>query len=175
MEIGIRDSVFCSRLFTTFAREGIAMHFGLYLKKKGIITAEQLVDALEVQQKTLPRIGQLAMEEGILSPRQIFEVLRAQCHSPHVRFGELAIEMELMTRDDLMRLLIIQADRKRPIEQILVAQRVLTNEQAAEQIAEYRRTVAQQKKAGSVASKIAPLRRSRTAATISSFDVTVAV
>jgi len=89
------------------------MHFGLYLKKKGIISAEQLVAALEAQLATLPRIGQLALEEGIISPRDIFNVLQAQRKSPDVRFGELAIEMHLMTRNELMRLLMIQADRKR--------------------------------------------------------------
>src|SRR5262245_15953135 len=68
---------------------GDAMHFGLHLKKKGIITAEQLVSAIETQLATVPRIGQLALEEGILMPRDIFDVLRAQSESPDVRFGEL--------------------------------------------------------------------------------------
>ena len=82
----------------TVAREA-AVHFGLYLKKKGIISAEQLVEALEAQLNALVPIGQLALEEGILSARDIFEVLRAQSESPHVLFGELAIELRLMTRD----------------------------------------------------------------------------
>ena len=102
------------------------MHFGLYLKNKGIISAEQLVAALETQLNTLTPIGQLALEEGIISPRDIFDVLRAQSESPDVRFGDLAIEMGLMTRNDLMRLLMIQADRKRPLAEILVRQGVLT-------------------------------------------------
>ena len=93
------------------------MHFGLYLKNKGIISADQLVAALEAQLETLPRIGQLALEEGIISPRDIFDVLRAQRESPDERFGDLAIEMGLMTRNELMRLLMIQADRKRPLEE----------------------------------------------------------
>ncbi len=43
------------------------MHFGLHLKKIGLISAEQLVAALEIQLNTLVPIGQLALEEGILS------------------------------------------------------------------------------------------------------------
>ena len=78
------------------------MHFGLYLKKKGIISAEQLVAALEAQLETLPRIGQLALEEGIISPRDIFDVLQAQRSRTDVRFGDLAIEMGLMTRNELI-------------------------------------------------------------------------
>ena len=137
------------------------MHFGLYLKNQGIISAEQLVDALETQLKTLPPLGQLALEEGIISPRDIFDVLRAQSESPNERFGDLAIEMGLMTRDDLMRLLMIQADRKRPIAQILVGQGVLSEQQAATEMAEFRRSLAKQRTSSAVPSKIATVRRSQ--------------
>lgn len=133
------------------------MHFGLYLKNKRIISADQLVDALEVQLKTLAPIGQLALEESMVSPREIFDVLRSQSESPNVRFGELAVEMGLMTRDDLMRLLMIQADRKRPIAEILVGQGVLSAEQSAAEMHEFRLSLAK-RRVGSVApSKIAPM------------------
>src|SRR5262245_14196345 len=105
---------------------GVAMHFGIFLTTKGIITAEQLIAAVEVQLNRLTPIGQLALEEGIISPRDIFDVLRAQAEKPSVRFGDLAIEMGLMNRKDLMRLLMLQEDRKRSIAEILVAQGVIT-------------------------------------------------
>jgi hypothetical protein len=116
------------------------MHFGLYLNKKGTISAEQLVAALEAQLETLPKIGQLAIEEGIISPRGIFDVLRAQSESPNERFGEIAIEMGLMTRDELMWLLMIQTDRKCPLDRVFVAQGVLSEQQAAAEMAEFRRS-----------------------------------
>jgi hypothetical protein len=114
------------------------MHFAVYLKNKGIISAEQLVAALEAQLATLPRIGQLALEEGIISPRDIFDVLLAQRKSPDVRFGELAIEMRLMTRSDLMRLLMIQADRKRPLADVFVTEGILSEGQVAQAMAKFR-------------------------------------
>jgi hypothetical protein len=113
------------------------MHFGLYLKNKGIISAEQLVAALEAQLATLPRIGQLALEEGIISPRGIFEVLQAQRRSPDVRFGELAIEMRLITRSELTRLLMIQADRKRPLAEVFVKEGILNERQVSQEMAEF--------------------------------------
>jgi hypothetical protein len=113
----------------------------MYLKNKGIISAEQLVAALEVQMKNRVPIGQLALEEGILSARNIFEVLQAQNDSPHERFGDLAVEMGLMTRDDVMRLLMIQADRKRPIAEILVTQGTLNEQQLASQLTAYRQSL----------------------------------
>ena len=123
------------------------MHFGLYLKKKGIISAEQLVAALDEQMSTLVPIGQLALEEGVLSARNIFTVLHAQSDSPTERFGELAIEMGMMTRDELMRLLMIQADRRRPIVEILVGQGVLTERQAAAEMAAYRHSLLRPRRA----------------------------
>jgi hypothetical protein len=140
------------------------MHFGLYLKNKGIITAEQLVAALETQLNTLIPIGQLALEEGIIKPRDIFDVLRAQSESPNIRFGDLAIEMGLMTRDDLMRLLMIQADRKRPVNEILVQQGVLTAERAATEMAEFRRSMANKRNTATVLSRIVPTTRGKLAA-----------
>lgn len=117
------------------------MQVGLYLKKKGIITAEQLVAALEEQLGALVPIGQLALEENVLSPRDIFDVLQAQSDSPNERFGDLAVEMGLMSRSDLMRLLMIQADRKRPITDILIEQGALTPQKAASERAAYRRSL----------------------------------
>jgi hypothetical protein len=123
-----------------------AVHFGLYLKKKGIISAEQLVEALEAQLQALVPIGQLALEEGILSARDIFDVLRAQSDSPYELFGELALELRLMTREQLTRLLMIQADRKRPLSEILIRQGVITQRQAAMEMAAYRRAQLQPKR-----------------------------
>jgi hypothetical protein len=135
------------------------MHFGLYLKNKGIISAEQLVAALETQLNTLTPLGQLALEEGIIAPRDIFDVLRAQSQSPNVRFGDLAIEMGLMTRDNLMRLLMIQADRKRPLAEILVGQGILTAERSAAEMAEFRRSGAQKRTGRAVLSRLVPAAR----------------
>jgi hypothetical protein len=140
------------------------MHFGLYLKKKGIISAEQLVDALEAQLATLPRIGQLALEEGIISPRDIFDVLRAQRELPNVRFGELAIEMGLMTRGELSRLLMMQADRKQPLADVFVAEGMLSERQVTQEMAEFRQMQANRRAPSVKPSKIVPAPRGKKAA-----------
>jgi hypothetical protein len=150
------------------------MHFGLYLKNKGTITAEQLVCALESQLKTLTPIGQLALEEGMISPRDIFDVLRAQAESPNIRFGDLAIEMGLMTRDDLMRLLMIQGDRKRAVADILVAQGVLTKRQVVAEMIAYRESSAKRRATSVTPSKIVRMRRVQLTAP-ETLDATTAV
>src|SRR4029078_7746084 len=107
-------------------------------KKKGVISAGQFVAALETQLATLPRIGQLALEEGLISPRAIFDVLQAQRRRPDVRFGELAIEMGLMSRNELTRLLMVQADRKRPLAEVFVKEGILNERQVSQEMAEFR-------------------------------------
>jgi hypothetical protein len=139
------------------------MHFGLYLKKKGIVTADELVAALEAQLATMPRIGQLALEEGLISPRAIFDVLRAQRESPDVRFGDLAVEMGLVTRDELMRLLMIQADRKRPLAEVFVAERMLSQQRVDEEMIAFRRLQASKRAPSVMASKIVPMLRGQAA------------
>jgi hypothetical protein len=150
------------------------MHFGLYLKKKAIVSAEQLVDAIEAQLTSMPRIGQLALEEGIVSPREIFEVLLAQSNSPSEMFGELAIQMGFMTRNELMQLLMIQANRKLPIEEILVAQGVLSEPEAAAHMLEFRRSMVKRKTAPGHVPRIVPALRRRKS-TQSAAELTTAV
>jgi hypothetical protein len=139
------------------------MHFALHLYRKGLVTAEQLVAALELQLDNLVPIGQLALEEGILSARDIFQVLHAQSDSPHERFGELAIEMGLMDRDDLMRLLLVQADRKPPVAEILVRQGVLTRGQVDAELTEFRRAAMQPRHVVTTTTVVRPLRSRATA------------
>jgi hypothetical protein len=149
------------------------MHFGLHLKRLGLITAEQLVEALETQQNTLAPIGQLALEEGILSARDIFDVLQAQNAAPNERFGDLAIEMGLMKRDDLMRLLMIQADRKRPISEILVAQGAITADEAASELAAFRQARSRPQRMVTLARKPTPQRPSTRPRMVSDELITV--
>jgi hypothetical protein len=115
------------------------MKFGLYLTRKSAITAEQLVAALEYQQKKLVPIGQLALEECFLSAPEVFQVLRCQSDMPHERFGELAVSLGLLAEEELQRLLVIQSNRQMPLADVLVIQGALTPAQAEQELAEYRR------------------------------------
>lgn len=96
------------------------MRFGMYLMRRGVISAEQLVDALEEQADRQPPLGQIAIEEGALSVRDVFEVLRAQSESSSNRFGDVAMERGLLTRRQIADLLMLQADRVRPLSEILI-------------------------------------------------------
>ena len=96
----------------------------------------------------------------MLAPRDVFNILRAQREAPNVLFGDLAVEMGLLTRDDVMQLLMIQADRKRPIGDILVRQGVLTESQLKAEMAAYRRAMLESKRPPA-ALKLVPIPNAR--------------
>lgn len=114
------------------------MKFGLYLKRKGVLSADALVAALEFQQSRMPPVGQLAMEEGVLSARQVFQILRCQSDLPHERFGDVAVGMGLMLPGELRRLLMIQWERKPLLADVMVALRMLSRPQVDHHLASYR-------------------------------------
>ncbi len=132
------------------------MHFGLYLQKQGIISAEQLVAAIAEQFHTRVPIGQLALEEGILSARDIFTVLRSQSDSPNERFGEVAIELGMMSRPQLIHLLMLQADRQRPISEILVRQGAISERDCVSELANYRLDKMQTRRGAKVTRVVRP-------------------
>jgi hypothetical protein len=114
------------------------MKFGLYLKRKGILSADALVAALEYQQSRMPPVGQLAMEEGVLSARQVFQILRCQSDLPHERFGDVAVGMGLMSPKELQRLLMIQWERKPTLADVLVRLKMLSQPQVDHYLTAYR-------------------------------------
>ncbi len=114
------------------------MKFGLYLKKKGVINAEQLVAAIDYQHNRIPPIGQLAIEECVLSARQVFNVLRCQSGIPQERFGDVAVGMGIMSHDELQRLLMIQWERKPSLADVLVQLQIVDQARVDEELAAYR-------------------------------------
>lgn len=115
------------------------MQFGIYLIDQGLITATQFVDALRQQQVQRVPLGQLAIECGKLSVRQVYEVLRMQATSEHDRFGEAAIELGMLTPTDVAELLMEQTDRRPSLGKILVAMGAIDREQYEEALAGFRR------------------------------------
>jgi hypothetical protein len=86
------------------------------------------------------RIGQLAIEERLMSARDVFHVLHFQRRRPEPweRFGEIAIKMGLITQDELQSLLLLQMDRKLSLREVLVRQGVLTPLEMERHLAAFR-------------------------------------
>ena len=115
------------------------MQFGLYLVEKGVIGAKQFVTALRQQVQEHVPLGQLAVEKGILTNRQVFEILRAQSDTPPDQFGKSAVGQGKLSEQKLAELLWEQSQRQRPLAEILVEQGALTEDSYREELSAFRR------------------------------------
>lgn len=84
-----------------------SQYFGQYLLSRGLLTAEQLKDALEYEKNTKVKLGILAMNAGFMSVEQIEKVFNEQTKVDK-KFGEIAITHGYLTSDQLEILLNTQ-------------------------------------------------------------------
>ena len=81
-----------------------------FVASRGLLTTEQL-KIVRTQLRTAPEpIGMLAFRHGMISGADIDRVLEAQRHDGRV-FGELAVEMGLLTTEQIQALLCVQRYR----------------------------------------------------------------
>jgi len=100
------------------------MDLGVYLVRRGLITADDYVDAREEMSKSRHKIGELALKSHKLTMRQVMSILEAQVDAPRP-FGQLAVEKGYLTQDDVMELLDMQSKMCPSIAQVLAKRRIL--------------------------------------------------
>ena len=103
------------------------MWFEIHLRRKGLVSSDQLVDAIEAQCRTRAPIGRLAVESEKLSLAQVSQILKVQADTRRP-FGKIAVELGYLDESELAELLMLQSDRDRPISEILVQQGAITRE-----------------------------------------------
>lgn len=112
--------------------------FGVHLVKRGLIDTATLTLALERQLRQRPLIGQLGLKQGVLTSAKIDRILEAQRDRP-ITFGAMAVELEYVTRSELLSLLRLQAAETPSLVDVLVALRALPREVAELEAAAYGR------------------------------------
>lgn len=115
------------------------MNFGMFLYRQGVISAEQLVEVIAMQSDRTQPVGVVAMDAGKLGVRDVLSVLRVQSDLPNDRFGDIAIDLGLLSHADLAELLLMQSNSMPTIEQCLEELDILPGELLAEELAAYRR------------------------------------
>lgn len=115
------------------------MRFAIYLLRRGVINSDQFASAVEAQQDGQPPLGQVAIEEGMLTVREVFKILRLQTDLPNDRFGEAAVELGLLSRKQVAELLMLQANRRKPMTQVLVDLEIMTPAQVDREMQAFRR------------------------------------
>ncbi len=115
------------------------MFLGVNLVRRGVITADQLVDALERQMTCRPRLGRLALETGKLTMKQVFAVLEEQALR-NMPFGETAVELGFITKRQVTNLLRKQRDLTPSVSECLIEVGAVDAETLEREITHFRST-----------------------------------
>ncbi len=92
--------------------------FGGFLLNKGVVTKEQLIDAMQKESTTNIQLGTLAMHASLMDAAQVEDVKIAQTHEDK-RFGELCVEKGYLTEEQVQELLDSQYPKYLLLGQIL--------------------------------------------------------
>ncbi len=111
--------------------------FGNFLLNKGVITPEQLIEALKVQANTHKKLGTLAIHSGFMSASEVEDVYITQTHFDKL-FGELAVNLGYLTEGQVDNLLTTQLPDYMLLGQILIDQGILTHVDLENLITEYK-------------------------------------
>lgn len=83
--------------------------FGQYLLSKGLLTAPQLMAAVEYQEQHNTRLGDHAVARGMLTPFEVERIRALQAHE-NLFFGEAAIRLGALSTAQVRDLLATQKD-----------------------------------------------------------------
>ncbi len=81
--------------------------FGQFLLERQLVTAQQLVAAVEYQQSQNLKLGDYAVKKGYLTKDQSAQINRLQ-QQKDLKFGQAAVELNLLTAKQVDELLLMQ-------------------------------------------------------------------
>lgn len=105
-----------------------AQFFGNYLLAQGVVTREQLIQAMHKKSTIQIKLGTLAIHAGYMTASEVDRIIILQTHQDK-RFGELAISEGYMTELQVAELLKEQKPDFLLLGQALVEDGILNNEQ----------------------------------------------
>jgi CheY-specific phosphatase CheX len=112
--------------------------FGHYLLNRQLITADQLKEALHLQQSTHVKLGVLAVNEGLLTGTQVMEIHEKQ-KLVDQRFGEIAEVLGYLTDEQVEHLLSAQKHQHLQLAQALVDQSFMSIEEFSSALDSYKK------------------------------------
>lgn len=112
--------------------------FGQYLLEKGIITKEQLLNAVAFQEKQNIKFGVYAMRAGYINKEQLENILREQKNSD-LKFGEIAIKMRYLTPEQVNEVVTKQQNDHVYLGTALVMKGYIRKDVLERELQEYQR------------------------------------
>lgn len=110
------------------------MWFASHLCEKGIITSDQFAEAVRFQLSRQTALGTLATRKGLLTVKQVFQILSENALEPDRCFGQTAIELGFITHEELAVLLYEQSKETPDLNKVLVELGFVTHSQIAREL-----------------------------------------
>jgi hypothetical protein len=99
----------------------MAYRLGDFLVEKEFVSADHLLIALERQEKSRTPLGQLAIEVGMVSAKDVLVILTEQRNSENkAKFGDIAVNKGILLREDIEKLFKIQEEKAELLGNILI-------------------------------------------------------
>jgi hypothetical protein len=99
----------------------MAYLLGDFLVEKEFVSADHLLIALERQKKSRTPLGQLAIEVGMVSAKEVLVILTEQRNSENQsKFGDIAVNKGILEREDIEKLFKIQEEKAELLGNILI-------------------------------------------------------
>jgi CheY-specific phosphatase CheX len=114
-----------------------ARFFGQFLIEKKVISGLNLIRAIELQEKSNHRFGDLVLEMGLMTEEQIYLTHRAQRHED-LQFGDMAVKLGFLTSAQVKHVLDNQQQRHLYIGEALVKIGAVTPEKLEVYLAEFK-------------------------------------
>lgn len=100
--------------------------FGNFLLSRGVVTSEQLIEAIQEQSSTHLKLGTLAIHAGFMTASEADNIIIMQTHQDK-RFGELAVEGGYLTEEQVNTLLKMQKPDYLLLGQSLIKKGIISN------------------------------------------------
>ncbi len=111
--------------------------FGQFLIDNKVITKQDLLRAIEVQEKTNLRFGALVIEMGLMTREQITLTHRTQRHED-LQFGDMAVKMGFLSADQVQQILNRQHREHLYIGEALVKLEIINEENLERYLSEFK-------------------------------------
>ncbi|OGF68176.1 MAG: hypothetical protein A2Y62_05275 [Candidatus Fischerbacteria bacterium RBG_13_37_8] len=110
--------------------------FGQYLLEKGVITKQQLLEAVAFQEQQNIKFGVYAMRKGYISKEQLESVLKEQKNSD-MKFGEIAVKLRFLSDDQVLEIITKQQNDHIYLGTALVMKGFMRKEALEKELKEY--------------------------------------
>ncbi|WP_303721739.1 chemotaxis protein CheX [Malonomonas rubra] len=102
--------------------------FGHFLVEKGLVSRKDILQAIDLQEKTNLKFGEMVVEMGLMTAVDVDRVHLAQ-RNENLHFGDMAVKLRIITEEQVQQVLIRQRNNHLYIGEALIMVGALTEKQ----------------------------------------------